>query len=114
VLPRAPRARLTEADRLLPRGRSPRSGAGALKNEDEIRAALRAWIVEHARTAIPSDLGDTTPILDSGLLSSLDVVELVLFIENLRGDEVDVDAIEPESLRNIDSLFEAFFQTDAT
>jgi hypothetical protein len=42
------------------------------------------------------------------------VVELVLFIENLRGDEVDVDAIEPESLRNIDSLFEAFFQTDAT
>jgi len=42
------------------------------------------------------------------------VVELVLFIENLRGDEVDVDAIEPESLRNIDSLVEAFFQTDAT
>lgn len=38
------------------------------------------------------------------------MVELVLFIESLRGDEVDVDAIEPESLRNVDTLFEAFFQ----
>jgi hypothetical protein len=37
------------------------------------------------------------------------VVELVLFIESLRGEEVDVDAIEPESLRNVDTLFEAFF-----
>ncbi len=36
----------------------------------------------------------------------------MLFIENLRGDEVDVDAIEPESLRNIDSLFDAFFPLD--
>ena len=38
------------------------------------------------------------------------MVELVLFIESLRGDEVDVDAIEPESLRNVDTLFEAFFK----
>ena len=59
---------------------------------------------------MPREFGDATPILESGLLSSLDVVELVLFMENLRGDEVDVDAIEPESLRNVDTLFEAFFK----
>ena len=41
-------------------------------------------------------------------------MELVLFIENLRGNEVDVDAIEPESLRNIDSLVAAFFQLDGS
>jgi acyl carrier protein len=71
---------------------------------------LRAWILDHARITIPREWGDKTPILESGLLSSLDVVELVLFIESLRGDEVDVDAIEPESLRNVDTLFEAFFK----
>ena len=40
----------------------------------------------------------------------LDVVELVIFIESLRGEEVDVDSIEPEALLNVDSLFETFFK----
>lgn len=55
-------------------------------------------------------MDDATPILDSGILSSLDVVELVIFIESLRGEEVDVDSIEPEALLNVDSLFETFFK----
>lgn len=55
-------------------------------------------------------MDDRTPILDSGILSSLDVVELVIFIESLRGEEVDVDSIEPEALLNVDSLFETFFK----
>jgi acyl carrier protein len=42
-------------------------------------------------------------------LSSLDIVELILFIESLRGSEVDQDSIEPESLTNIDSLYANFF-----
>jgi acyl carrier protein len=54
-------------------------------------------------------LDDQTPILESGILSSLDVVELILFVESLRGEEVDVDRIEPESLTNIDTLYDTFF-----
>lgn len=38
------------------------------------------------------------------------MVELVLFIESLRGEEVDVDAIEPESLANVNTLYETFFK----
>ena len=52
---------------------------------------------------------DDTPILGAGLLSSLDVVELILFIESLRGSEVDVDSIEPEALTSIDTLCSTFF-----
>jgi hypothetical protein len=58
-------------------------------------------------------MDDQTPILQAGLLSSLDVVELVLFVENLRGSEVDVDRIEPEALTNVDSLYEAFFRAES-
>ena len=58
------------------------------------------------------DFRDETPILGGGLLSSLDVVELVLFIENLRGSEVDVDSIEPEALTSIDTLCSTFFGPD--
>jgi len=40
------------------------------------------------------------------------VVELIVFIESLKGEEVDVDAIEPESLQDVGALYETFFAPD--
>lgn len=73
-----------------------------------IRAQLRQWVTSRAKT-LPVEVVDDTPILERGILSSLDIVELVLFIENLRGEEVDPDAIEPESFRSVDAMMQAFF-----
>ena len=77
--------------------------------EAEIRSQLRSWIL--ARAGAPQDRlpSDDLPILDEGLLSSLDIVEFILFIESLRGQEVDIEAIEPEVFTNIDTLYQAFF-----
>ncbi len=78
--------------------------------ESQIRAQLRQWIVEHSKSKPKSgELDDQTRLLDTGLLSSLDIVEFVLFIEELRGEEVDTDEIEPEVFTSIDSLVEGFF-----
>jgi acyl carrier protein len=79
-------------------------------SESETRDKLRGWILQRSKKKITaSDLDDETPIVDSGLLSSLDIAEFVLFIESLRGDEVDVDDLEPEVFANINSVYEAFF-----
>ena len=75
---------------------------------EEIRESLRGWILSRAG-AQTGRLADDAPILAEGLLSSLDVVELVLFVESLRGEEVDADAIEPEALASIDALYATFF-----
>ena len=77
--------------------------------ELEVRGKLRDWIAKHAKKPLTAEFNDETPVLELGILSSLDVVEFVLFIENLRGDEVDADAIEPEAFTNINSLYSAFF-----
>jgi len=77
-------------------------------NELELRKQLRDWIYDRAKDK-PARLEDRTPILDDGILSSLDIVELVLFIENLRGSEVDVDALQPESFRDVDAIWKSFF-----
>lgn len=42
------------------------------------------------------------------------MVELVLFIEHLRGAEVDVDRIEPEALTSIDTLYSTFFEAEGS
>ena len=76
--------------------------------EAEVRSELKSWIRERAGSE--EELANDTPILATGLLSSLDVTELILFIESLKGEEVDLDAIEPEVLENVDTLYQAFFK----
>jgi acyl carrier protein len=78
-------------------------------NESEIRRQLRDWILKRSKNPPKGAFTDATAILDEGILSSLDVVEFVLYIESLRGDEVDTDAIEPEAFTSIDTLYTTFF-----
>lgn len=79
--------------------------------ESDVRHKLRDWILKHAKTAPGSAFSDQTQLLEEGILSSLDIVEFVLFIESLRGEDIDVDDIEPEVFTSIDTLHAAFFAT---
>ena len=78
-------------------------------SEAEIRDRLRGWILERSGATGDRLVSDDLPILEEGLLSSLDIVEFILFIESLRGEEVDIEAIEPEVFSNINTLYKAFF-----
>jgi len=77
--------------------------------EQQIRARLREWIVKHSKSPNKSNFSDDTKILEEGILSSLDIVEFVLYIESLRGDEIDTDDIEPQVFTSINTLYSAFF-----
>lgn len=80
-----------------------------MSEEAQIRQQLRAWIVQRARQK-PAQLADDLPILENGILTSLDVVELIVYIEHLRGGtEVPTEALEPTAFRSIDSMVRAFF-----
>jgi len=82
-----------------------------VSSEREIRALLRRWIREHAADRLDHELTDDLPLLESGVLSSLDVTELILFCEQLLGAEVDVDVIEPGLLQSIDTLYAGIFRS---
>jgi hypothetical protein len=68
------------------------------------RARLRAWVLSRAG----HDLADDTPIFESGALSSLEVVELIAFVETLRGEPLDLDTVDPEALTSIDTIARTF------
>jgi len=78
-------------------------------DENAIRSSLKRWILDHTKAQLKGDLLDDTPILEQGILSSLDIVEFVLYIESLRGEEVDTDSIEPEVFTSVDTLWDGFF-----
>ncbi len=77
--------------------------------DSAITGKLRGWILERAGAGEDRLTDNEMPILDEGLLSSLDIVEFILFIESLRGEEVDIESIEPEVFTNLRTLYEAFF-----
>jgi hypothetical protein len=81
-------------------------------NQTELRQALQQWVRAHA--GAPADaVQDRTPLISSGLITSLQVLELVLFIEELRGAPVGATMLRPAAFRDIDAICATFFSDDA-
>ncbi|MEQ9002900.1 MAG: hypothetical protein RIE74_04995 [Pseudomonadales bacterium] len=78
--------------------------------ESAVKGKLREWVVSRSKVPVTvAEFDDDTPIIEGGYLSSLDIVEFVLYVESLRGGEVDMDDLEPEMFVNTNTMYEAFF-----
>jgi acyl carrier protein len=83
-------------------------------SEAEIKAKLREWILKRSKKQLRAEeLTDETPVVESGLLSSLDIVEFVLYMESLRGAEIDADDLEPAVFANTNTMYATFFAKEA-
>jgi len=80
-----------------------------VKTEIEVRTALRDWIVKTSGKVQPADVADDTPILERRIVKSLDVMDLILFLEELRGAPIDVEKLKPGVFRDIDAIWQNFF-----
>lgn len=80
-----------------------------MKTEVEIRATLRDWVVRTNGKVSPSDIQDDTPILERRIVKSLDIMDLILFLEELRGRPIDVEKLKPGVFRDIDAIWRNFF-----
>lgn len=70
---------------------------------------LREWIEQRASRSVNGGLQDDTPILEQRVISSLQVMELLLFIERIAGKPVNVGQLKPGSFRSVDSIYNTFF-----
>jgi hypothetical protein len=74
----------------------------------DICLALLAWV----RTANPevTELDLATPLLSSGILTSLQLTDLLFEIERLRGEPIEAEELVPHVFRNVNAIFANFFQ----
>jgi hypothetical protein len=72
------------------------------------REDLRRWIIERSGRVGPDELRDDTPLLARRILTSLHVLDLLLYVERLSGRPVDVERLQPGAFRDIDSICRAF------
>jgi len=80
-----------------------------MTHEIEIRDALRAWIVKTNGKIQPDQLDDETPIIEQRIITSLQVMDLILFLEKLSNRSIEVDTLKVGVFRNINSIYDAFF-----
>ncbi len=80
--------------------------------ETEIRVALREWVREQAGDAPLID--DATPLIASRLITSLQVMDLLLLLEELRQEPIDPTALRPAAFRDIDAIYATFFAAPAS
>ncbi|QHC24595.1 acyl carrier protein [Streptomyces sp. GS7] len=69
---------------------------------------VRDWILE--RNPDLTDLQPETDIIDSRIVDSLQFVELVLFIEDLRGAALESNDVSLDSFRTLKGIEQTFFQ----
>ena len=78
----------------------------------DTRDALRQWIAGVSDKTTPESLADDTPLFRNGILKSVQVSDLILYIEELAGRAVDVEQIKPGVFRDIDTIYRSFFTHD--
>ncbi len=76
----------------------------------EARDALRRWIRERNPDLPPGEPADDTRIIERRYLTSLQVADLLLYIEELRQAPVDPTRLKPGVFASIDSIHAAFFE----
>ena len=81
-----------------------------MKTEGEIRQALRDWIASKSGGKVQSpQLTDQTPIIEQRIITSVQAMDLIFFIERLREHPIDVERLKVGVFRNVDAIYANFF-----
>ncbi len=76
--------------------------------------ALFAWVLRKGKGLTPETLTGTTPLLEGRHVTSLQIPELILYLEHLRGEPIDVMAMKAGDFRDLDTICTRFLDhTDA-
>ena len=78
----------------------------------DTRDALRQWIAGVSDKATLENFVDDTPLFRNGILKSIQVSDLILYIEEVTGRAVDVEQIKPGVFRDIETIYRNFLAHD--
>lgn len=74
---------------------------------EKIKENLREWIAGRNKQ-LPSAIGDETNLIEEGIITSLDSLELILFIESMGGK---VGKLRAGVFKNLNVIVTTFFIT---
>jgi acyl carrier protein len=79
---------------------------------DDVHATVRRWILDQHPGHDANLLTDATPLIEERLLTSLQVMDLVLLLEDLAGQPLDVTRLKPGVFANLATIRQTFYPGD--
>jgi len=70
----------------------------------ELKSSLKKFIENNFFIKINDDFGDETSFLDSGIIDSTGVLELITFLEGEFGIKIEDEEIIPQNLDSIQNI----------
>ncbi|MEB3284780.1 MAG: hypothetical protein VKN33_05795 [Candidatus Sericytochromatia bacterium] len=77
--------------------------------ESQLKEALRSWLSQKNPAVPVETIGDDTPLIDQRLLTSIQVMDLALFLEDLRGEPLDMTRLRAGAFSSINAIWSTFF-----
>jgi acyl carrier protein len=77
-----------------------------MTKSDETVKIIRDYVFQHFHLARQRSIGDHDPLLESGVVDSLGVLDLVGFLEQTFGIALDDEDLTPDNFQSIASLAE--------
>jgi acyl carrier protein len=82
----------------------------AMKTETDIKSELREWISSASKKAEKIAIRDDTPIIEQRIITSLQVMDLILYIEQLTDASIDVEDLKPGVFKDVNTIYRNFFE----
>lgn len=74
------------------------------------RRLLREWIIATSARVSRVALRDDTPLLETRIVTSLQLMDLIVFLESLAGKPIAAERLAPGSFRDIDTICRNFLE----
>jgi len=81
-----------------------------MSTENNVREVLREWLADKNIQLSAHQIDDDFPLLKERVITSLQVTDLLIFIESLRGKPVSIQEITPGAFGSINAICDHFFK----
>jgi acyl carrier protein len=78
---------------------------------NDARAKVRSCLAEVKPNLDVSTIRDDAPLLEDRIITSFDVVDLLLHLEHASGQSIQREQLQPGSFRDIATIARVFFST---
>ncbi|MGQ0743839.1 MAG: hypothetical protein ACT4OS_05810 [Acidimicrobiales bacterium] len=76
---------------------------------ETIRQALIGWLVKHNPGLEPAGVSDDSRLIENRWLTSVQILDLLGLLEELREEAIPLDALRPGSFATIGVIIDTFF-----
>lgn len=74
-----------------------------------VKTRIRDWILAKNPQVNAASLQDDTALLEQKILTSIQIMDLILFLEHLQERPLDIDQVQPENFHSVNTICAAFF-----